>query len=225
MSNNKKTSPLIILDESPYHLAIFKPHGIASVGARGVIRPTLLDLVRERFGNNIFAVHRLDKVTAGIIIFAKGNFAKFALENAFKKRLVKKTYFALIEGRPAFKEKTIQTALEKQETYNKKGPVALQSIQEKGVMATTKFAVINQINDDYCLIKALPITGKMHQIRIHLSFLGFPIVGDTTYGAKTKLDKNTIALVATMIEFPLPKGSKRIIDASKYFNIKTYYKK
>ena len=220
MSNK---SSLVVLDESPYHVAVFKPHKIATVGGRGVIRPTLLDLVREKFGNNIFPIHRLDIVTAGIVIFAKGNFAKFALENAFKKRLVKKTYLAIVEGCPTFTTKTVQTALEKQLTHAKKGPVAIQSIQQKGVMATTKFEVVKQINEKYALVKAFPISGKMHQIRIHLSSLGLPILGDTMYNAKTKLAiSHTIALCATVIEFPMPKGSKRIIDASNKFNIDFY---
>src|SRR5580704_9950321 len=98
---------LIILSQGPHHVAVFKPHNIAVVGGRGVPRPTLLDLVREKFGASIYPVHRLDRVTSGITVFARSIFAKHAIDNAFKKRLVNKTYYALAEGVANFKTITV----------------------------------------------------------------------------------------------------------------------
>lgn len=213
---------LLILDQSKYHVAVFKPHNISVVGGRGVVRPTLLDLVRDKFGKDIFPVHRLDRATCGITIFAKGSFAKLALENAFKRRLVKKTYYALVEGEVNFKKTVVEINLKKEALHNSKGPMAMQSIKQEGEWSKTEIECIKKVSDNIFLVKAKPITGRLHQIRVHLAHLGFPIIGDTLYGARTKLVKHVIALGAVHIEFPLPKGQKVVIDASKYFDVDYY---
>jgi 23S rRNA-/tRNA-specific pseudouridylate synthase len=215
-------SKLIVLSQGPYHVAVFKPHNIAVVGGRGVVRPTLLDLVRKMFGHSIFPVHRLDRVTAGITIFARSLFAKHAMENAFKKRLVKKIYYALCEGQPNFGKITVDQPLKKIDLANKRGPQAKQKIDTQGENAITRFVVVRQVAPKYCLIEAQPVSGRMHQIRAHLQFLGLPIVGDHLYGATTKTAAHCIALCAVMLEIPLPKGEKLKLDARDLFDEKIY---
>jgi 23S rRNA pseudouridine1911/1915/1917 synthase len=216
-------SKLIVLSQGPYHIAVFKPHNISVVGGRGVKRPTLLDLVKKMFGPNIFPVHRLDRVTSGITIFARSQFARFAIENAFKKRLVKKTYYALCEGKPNFNKITVKQSLSKRELGTKKNrTVVRQTIDEKGLSAITHFHFLTQINDHHSLIEAHPISGRMHQIRAHLAHLGLPIVGDKLYGAITTCGLHTIALCAVAISMPLPKGERLEIDAREFFDPKNY---
>jgi 23S rRNA pseudouridine1911/1915/1917 synthase len=211
-----------IIDQSQYHIAVFKPHNMAVIGGQGVPRPTLLDLMRQKFGQQIYPVHRLDRVTCGLVLFARGMFAKHALENAFKRHLIKKTYLAIVQGIPDFKKKLVETHFSKQELNKKKGPQAIQSISDKGELAKTKFEVLDLLPNNLALIKAQPITGRMHQIRIHLSFLGLPILGDKLYGSKVIIKPQTIALCASNLEFPLPKGAKIIINAEHLFEIKNY---
>lgn len=214
---------LIVLNKGPHHVAVFKPHNISVVGGRGVARPTLLDLVRKMFGASIFPVHRLDRVTSGITIFARSTFAKHAIENAFKKRIVNKTYHALCEGKPTFQKTTVTLALKKVDLNEKKsGPVAKQTVNEKGESATTHFTVLKQIDEHRCLIEARPISGRMHQIRAHLAHLGLPIVGDKLYGAKTFCGPQTIALCAVGLSLPLPKGERIELDAREFFDPQAY---
>ena len=211
-----------IIDQSQYHIAVFKPHNMAVIGGQGVPRPTLLDLMRQKFGPQIYPVHRLDRVTCGLVLFARGMFAKHALENAFKKHLVKKTYLAVVQGIPDFKKKLLETHFSKEALNKKKGPQAIQSISDKGEIAKTKFEVLEILPNNLALIKAEPITGRMHQIRIHLSSLGLPILGDKLYGSKIILPPQTIALCASNLEFPMPKGPKVTINAEHLFDIKSY---
>jgi 23S rRNA pseudouridine955/2504/2580 synthase len=211
-------SKIIVLSQGPYHVAVFKPHNMAVVGGRGVIRPTLLDLVRKMFGKNIFPVHRLDRVTAGIVLFARSPFAKLAIENAFKKRLVKKTYYAICEGSPSFKKITVDQPLKKKQLNTRKsGPQVKQSIDDKGDFSITNFLFLRQLDENFCLIQAQPVSGRMHQIRAHLAYLGLPIIGDKLYGAKKKCDAQTIALCAIAISLPLPKGGRLELDVSYLF--------
>ncbi len=214
---------LIILSQGPHHVAVFKPHNIAVVGGRGVVRPTLLDLVRKMFGNSIFPVHRLDRVTAGITIFARSPFAKHAMEDAFRKRLVKKIYYAVCEGKPTFQKITVNEPLKKIDLANKKsGPVAKQIVDPHGDKSTTNFTVLKQIDAGHCLIEAQPISGRMHQIRAHLAHLELPIVGDELYGAKNSIGAHTIALCAVALNMPLPKGERLSLDAREFFDPLSY---
>lgn len=216
-------SKLIILHQGPYDVAVFKPHNIAVVGGRGVARPTLLDLVRKMFGASVFPVHRLDRVTAGITIFARSVFAKHALENAFKKRLVTKTYYAICEGKPHFKKLVVNQPLKKIDFEGKKsGPQAKQSVDERGDAAITNFRVLKQIDDNHCLIEAQPVSGRMHQIRAHLAHIRLPVVGDKLYGATTTCGPHTIALCAVSISLPMPKGTRLELDAREFFDPKDY---
>jgi len=216
-------SKLIVLSQGPYHLAVFKPHNIAVVGGPGVVRPTLLDLARKIFGHSVFPVHRLDRVTAGITIFARSQFAKHAFEDAFKKRLVHKTYYAVCEGRPEFTKLVVNEPLKKVDLdKRRKGPVSKQVVDKTGESAITNLRVIKQIDAHHVLIEAHPISGRMHQIRAHLAHLGLPIVGDKLYGATSSCGPHTIALCAVAISLPLPKGERLSLDAREFFDPQAY---
>jgi 23S rRNA pseudouridine1911/1915/1917 synthase len=202
------TTPILILDQGKHHLVVYKLSNMVVVTGRGAPKPTLLDVMQEQFGKGIKPVHRLDRVTTGCCILAKTPYGQQALSDAFRKHLVDKRYLAIIEGIPDFKQINIDARLKRIDTPNNKKSLAHQVIADDGQRALTRVKVISTKNN-LTLIEANPETGRMHQIRAHLSHLGFPVVGDAQYGSKTAYYPNAIALHAHKITFPLPEGGGR----------------
>jgi len=227
MSQDVKTQ-LQILDKGKHHLVAFKPANMVVVAGRGAPKPTLLDLAQGQFGKGIRPVHRLDRVTTGCCLLAKDLFGQQALSNAFRKRLVNKIYWAIIEGIPDFKKISVDARLKRIDTPKSRKSLAHQTISEDGERALTHFKVLNPLllgegdfskeksgegSGKFTLIEARPITGRMHQIRVHLAHLGHPIVGDALYGSKTQYHPHAIALHAYSIEFPVPEGGWHQVTA------------
>jgi RluA family pseudouridine synthase len=204
--------PISILDQGKHHLVVYKPSNMVVVTGRGAPKPTLLDVMQERFGKNIKPVHRLDRVTTGCCIFATSTYGQQALSDAFRKHLVDKRYLAVIEGVPNFKQINIDARLKRIDTPNNRKSLAHQIVADDGQRALTRVRVLASTNN-LTLIEANPETGRMHQIRAHLSHLGFPIVGDTQYGSKTAYYPYAIALHAYKVTFPLPEGGRRTVTA------------
>lgn len=130
------------------------------------------------FQRPAFLVHRLDKMTSGVMIIAKTEITQRKLEILFKNSLVKKTYYAIakkIQGKPRF---SVSKPIKKVKSFDGGGVFA---ISEKGAMAKTTFEVVDS-NTKFSVVKCFPVTGKTHQIRLHLMDYGYPIVGDYEYG-------------------------------------------
>ena len=151
-------------------------------------------------------VHRLDKDTSGVFLVAKDDKTLEFLQKQFQERKVEKSYFALVVGNLKNEEGIIETLLgrspkdrRKQKVYLPQDPAA----QGKR-KAITKYQVLQRF-ENYDLIEAEPQTGRKHQIRAHLTYLGHPIAGDKLYGFKNQ---------------PLPEGLKRQFLHSNYLKIK-----
>jgi 23S rRNA pseudouridine1911/1915/1917 synthase len=129
-------------------------------------------------------VHRLDKETSGVLIVAKNKKSFSELKNLFQSRQVAKKYLALVYGTPENKKGTISKPLAKSADH-KKQTVANQRTRSKIREAITKYKILKSLGK-YSLLEVYPKTGRTHQIRIHLSSIGHPIVGDKIYGKKTK---------------------------------------
>jgi 23S rRNA pseudouridine1911/1915/1917 synthase len=209
---SQESAYMRILDEGKHHLVVFKPTNMVVVAGRGAPRPTLLDLTQEKFGKNIRPVHRLDRVTTGCCLLAKDLFGQQALSLAFRKHLVNKTYWAIIEGSPDFKKISIDARLKRIDTPDNRKSQAHQVISEDGERALTHIRVLES-RGQYTLVEAKPITGRMHQIRAHLAHIGHPIVGDKLYGSKSDYAPNAIALHAYQVDFPLPEGGRKTVKA------------
>lgn len=200
---------LRVLDEGPHHAVLDKPAGVVVVRARGVPGPTLLDLAEQRFGKGARPVHRLDRGTTGCLIVAKTPYGQQALSDAFRRHLTDKRYLALVEGAPSFERLDIDARLLRiDEPATKKGPLAWQTIDERGQRALTRVRVLAR-GEGVSLVEARPETGRMHQIRAHLSHVGHPLVGDPLYGAKVSAERPMLHAVA--ISFPAPGGGRRFI--------------
>jgi 23S rRNA pseudouridine1911/1915/1917 synthase len=125
-------------------------------------------------------VHRLDKETSGLIVIAKNERAHRWLQDQFKSRQVEKIYLALVDGKPPTPSGRIEAPIGRNTTHRKLMAVVPPG---KGRVAISEYHTLETF-PQHTLLEVHPLTGRTHQIRVHLAFLGCPIVGDTVYGKK-----------------------------------------
>ncbi len=146
-------------------------------------------------------VHRLDKDTSGIIVMAKNDKAHRYLQDQFRLREVKKTYLALTDGHPPTPIGKIEAPIGRDPSHRKQMAIVPNS---RGREAFTDYKVVERF-ENHALIEANPLTGRTHQIRLHLAFVNCPIVGDTLYGhRKVTLPVNRHQLHAFRLKIKLP---------------------
>lgn len=166
-------------------------------------------------------VHRLDKDTSGLMIIAKNNEAFSFFKKQFsspaknynksaedyseggQERRITKKYIALVSGCPKQEQGIIEAPIARSLRNPTKQKISFESKARKAI---TEYKVIKKISEKYCLIEAIPKTGRMHQIRIHFAYLGHPIVGDTKYGGPKLPSLRRHFLHATYLKFKLPNG-------------------
>jgi len=173
---------LEILYEDDDIIAVNKPAGLLTVGTQTNKTQTayyiLTDYVRKgcyKSRNRIFIVHRLDQYTSGVVVFAKNERAKMALQDNW--RQTQKKYIAVVHGRLAEKEGTITSYL----TENRAYVVYSVKDPDKGKLAQTAYKVIKE-GKDTSLLEIDLLTGRKNQIRVHMAYLGHPVAGDKVYG-------------------------------------------
>jgi 23S rRNA pseudouridine1911/1915/1917 synthase len=207
--------PLNIVYEDKDIIVINKPRGIVVHPAAGHSDNTLVNALLfhckdlSGIGGNIRpgVVHRLDKDTSGLLVFAKNDDSHEELSRQIKNRQVKKTYLALVYGIPKKDERTIDDPLGRSPKDRKKIAV-IKSDNLKKRDAITDYRVIEKLGD-YSLLELDLKTGRTHQIRVHLAHLGNPIVGDHTYSRKrTELWENGQLLHSYKLSFNHPKTGK-----------------
>ena len=144
-------------------------------------------------------VHRLDKDTSGLLIVAKNDVAHIKMSKEIQDRLVKKIYIALVKGNIPENEATIDLPIARSTKDRKK-----MSVDEKGKNAVTHFRVLKRY-DKYTLLELKIDTGRTHQIRVHLSYIGHPVVGDEVYSnGKNEFGVKGQMLHARFLEFKHP---------------------
>jgi 23S rRNA pseudouridine955/2504/2580 synthase/23S rRNA pseudouridine1911/1915/1917 synthase len=148
-------------------------------------QPSLIQILRKQF-DEIFVVHRLDRETSGVILFALTAAAHRELSQMFEHRDVDKTYLALVHGELTQDEGTIDAAIRE----NSSRPGSVQT-HPSGKPSLTTFSVVERFRG-YTLVEARPRTGRLHQIRIHFSSIGHPLAVDAMYGGQTGLYLSSI---------------------------------
>jgi len=152
-------------------------------------------------------LHRLDRPVSGIVLFAKTSKGASRLSAQFRHQTVKKIYHCLVRGRPKQVKGVLRNYLKKDEKRNK---VIIYKNKQKGSEIAELYYEVIDTNDNYSLLRVELKTGKPHQIRSQLAYLGCPIVGDLKYGAPFALADKSIALSATQLSFQTATGEKRI---------------
>ncbi len=200
---------LPILYQDSDCLVINKPAGLLTHSKGGFnpeatvatfIEPQIDDPGKERGG----IVHRLDRITSGVIICAKTTEAYQWLQKQFAERQVQKTYVAIVEGNLKPEAALIDMPIER----NPKKPQTFR-VGAGGKPAETIYQTISQANG-LSLVQLMPKTGRTHQLRVHMAHFGHPIVGDTLYGAAPS---SRVFLHASQLAITLPNGATKVFKA------------
>jgi RluA family pseudouridine synthase len=178
----KSHSPYAVIFEDGTLIVVNKTPGISVCGDRWDESKERLDKLIKRDLNlpNVYTVHRIDKETSGIVVFAKDRETHRGLCAAFETRRVAKLYTAVVHGRPSWKETLCDLALVPD--GNKKHLTIIDAY--RGKESLTHFTCAASAGN-YSVLQARPQTGRIHQIRVHAAALGHPVVCDGLYGKET----------------------------------------
>jgi 23S rRNA pseudouridine1911/1915/1917 synthase len=205
--------PLDLVHEDRDILVIDKPSGLLSVATEGERTRTAYRLLRDWVagrgpaGARLFIVHRLDRETSGLIVFAKTAAAKRALQSQFAARTVERVYVALVEGVPRTTEGTLTSRL----TEDRSLHVRPTSGRGAGREAITRYRVVARRREG-TLVELRLVTGRRGQIRAQLAAAGHPIAGDREFGARTD-PLGRLALHATRLGFAHPGGGRVVFES------------
>lgn len=210
---------LDIIFENSDLMVVNKPAGMVVHPATGHLTGTLVhaalyhapDLEDVSGEHRPGVVHRLDKDTSGIILIAKNEKTQRFLQDQFRKRSVHKTYYALTDGHPPTPTGRVEAPIGRDPSHRKK--MAIVPIVH-GKEAVTEYKVLEKFQH-HALIAAYPQTGRTHQVRLHMAFLGCPLVGDRIYGhRKQLLEANRQMLHAYQLEIIIPgETTPRVFEA------------
>jgi 23S rRNA pseudouridine1911/1915/1917 synthase len=184
----------IAVVNKPAGMSVHAGSGKGEAGNRGTMVNALLHRFNQlsEIGGELRPgiVHRLDKETSGLVLVAKSDLAHRKLAEQFARREVKKTYIALVHGWPKMTKGTITAAISRDMVRRARMTTRRASQSRPGREAITHWQVTRQIESAYGKFALLEVrieTGRTHQIRVHLSSISHPIVGDTLYGAPSRV--------------------------------------
>lgn len=193
-----------VIFEDPYLIVIEKKENLLTVRTDNGNELTAYSILKKHVlkaskFNRIYTVHRLDRETSGVLVFAKDRSVQLALQENWHTDVKKRIYVAVVEGRMERQEDTIVSWLTENEKSLK---VHSSPVDNGGQQAVTHYRVIKS-NDDYSLLEIELATGRKNQIRVHMQSIGHPVIGDKRYGAKTN-PIGRLALHARILEFTHP---------------------
>jgi 23S rRNA pseudouridine1911/1915/1917 synthase len=195
---------LSILHEDADAIVLDKPAGIVTHPGAGNRTGTLLNgvlghcgRVRDSFPDEPVrpgVVHRLDKETSGVIVFAKSAHAHRALTRQFALRRVRKRYLAVLDGRPPAADGTVDLPIGRDDRDRTRFAVVA-----RGRPAITRYRLLGGLEGGCSLVLLIPVTGRTHQLRVHLASLGCPVAGDVVYGRSRRSEPASMLLHGSML--------------------------
>ena len=200
---------LDVIYEDENVIVINKPAGLVVHPGAGNAENTLVNALLYRWPQiaNVGEtsrpgiVHRLDKDTSGVMIIAKTSIGYSWLVKQFKTRKANKTYLALVDGKPPTPTGRIETRIGRDEQHRQRMAV---TYGDQGRKAESEFYTVAEYSD-HTLLEVNPLTGRTHQIRVHLAFLGCPVVGDQIYGRRrNSLEIKRFFMHASRLTIRLP---------------------
>jgi 23S rRNA pseudouridine1911/1915/1917 synthase len=218
-------------------MVIDKPAGLPVHSTAKFYFNTLTRIMLDTMGEGLQLCHRLDRETSGLVVVAKNKSTASLIKQAFAAKTVRKTYVAVVVGHPSWPvvdsgdEFVVDAPLRLSEPGDRTELVGVRMITDgRGQPSKTKFSIIATSNH-YTLLRCRPVTGRQHQIRAHLAFAGFPIVGDKIYthgdrafiefcdrGWTPELATRFVlwrqALHAAEVDFPHPDGTRRVVSST-----------
>lgn len=201
---------LNIIYEDEFMLILNKPAGIAIHPSCMHFDTSLSNGVRYYFDSiglkkKIRPVNRLDKDTSGLVIFAKNEYIQESLVNQMKSKTFKKEYLAILNGILENNTGTINAPIAREDNS-----IIKRCIREDGDVSITHYELVKNLENNMCLVKFILETGRTHQIRVHSTYIGHPIIGDTLYGTSSILISRQ-ALHSYKIEFIHPISKEKMI--------------
>ena len=190
---------IVAVNKSPF--IVVHPTGTHLTG-------TLLNYMESWFRQNgilekVRFISRLDRDTSGILLIAKNRYAHHCMSQAHQAMMMQKTYVALIEGKMKRKEGEINAPIGRRENDGIK-----REVMEDGQTAITKYKVLKE-GEKFSLVELTPVTGRTHQLRCHMAYIGYPLIGDSLYGGNMEY-MNRQALHSVTLEFFSPRKEEKI---------------
>lgn len=197
-----------IIENGKDILVLNKPAGFAAQAGTGITHG-IDDILRALFPDEeILPVHRLDRDTTGVLLFAKNRQTAARLSEALRHREARKIYIAALQGVPSKNEGTLMTYFRKE--ADNSGQEKMRSFKRPrdkfDKKAVTEFTVIDHCVKRYALARMAPLTGRTHQLRVHMAELGAPIIGDFKYGYVKDDDAPKDAMLLHAADIALPGG-------------------
>jgi len=206
--------PLDVIYEDEDLALINKPAGLVVHPGAGNLKHTLVNALLARFKKlstinplRPGIVHRLDKETSGVLVVAKNNNSHLELSRQFAEHSIKRKYVAIVKGSVEFDEQVIELPIGRHPVMREKMAV---SFHESTKYAKTRYRILKRAKG-FSLLELEPYTGRTHQLRVHLAFIGHPILGDNKYGKSAEFGR--LALHAKSLGFTHP-GTGKFVEFS-----------
>jgi 23S rRNA pseudouridine1911/1915/1917 synthase len=194
-SHPQRFDPTWLIADEGDLLAVNKPAGLLSEPRRGLDRPSLLQLATAHFGPLTLA-HRLDRDTSGLVLLTRGGEVNVLLARAFQEGLVHKEYIAVVAAPNRLQQSGV---IDVRLRPSQRRRDQMEPTERGGQRAITRYEVI-AVAADRAWVRLFPETGRMHQLRVHLAYLGAPILGDRLYGSAHSASR--LMLHAHLITLP-----------------------